>query len=698
MSSSLLQSYDIPDAEERPIERNWDAHLLCTEEYEQERVLGAGRFGQLSLCYHRDDPTHYYVCRIIRNPDAGPTAQEDRYFYRELDVYVRIRPHPAICDFIGCSFCPPWIVTEYLPNGSLADILEAESARRPFPQWTPTRRAKTIFGFATAMMHLHAHDAIHRYLTPQNILFTANWEAKLVDFGFACAESDVSYSRFSAASDVEYEAPEIIRQELYGPPVDVYAFGVIVYRIATGQSLFPPCQSLLRLQNAIVSGNTRDITGHLSGFLLKLLPPCWSVSAERRPTFYEIVRSLLDCEDPLFEGVDMNTYRRYRDLIWSNRYIPPAFQYVFENDILQEADIRQFEVMKARADRGDWEAQGIVGHMYQNGHGVRQDWVEARRYYELAAMHDDRRSQCSLGLIYWHGLGIDRNLPAAAEWFARASQDGQYVQAHVNLASLLLNGAQIPMKCDELIALLKADADPPVNHGLAQFYLSRLYRSGPAPNLRLGRHYLECAHRSGINEATSDLATMMLQGNPSPADFREAVRIYGQAADRGSGSALLNLGILYEKGRPCAPSDFVNPEKAKELFRRGAENGHAACCLHLGTKLYQEATSNDEDPVWSAKKYQEAARWFKFAGDLGSGVALHNYAKMKALGQGGPVDMNAAIDGLITAAENGVTRAYQTLADLVRTGHGGLRANPELAARLHERYRHLESQKSAHKV
>jgi TPR repeat protein len=688
----------VPDGENPHPKRNWDAHLLSMEEYQCDRVLGEARFGKILLCHHLDEPTQPYVCRFLADSGSGPggasAAREDRRFFRELDIYVRIRPHPAICSFIGCSFSPPAILTEYLPNGSLSDVLRAQSDGRPFPEWTPTRRAKTIFGFAAGMMHLHAHDAVHRFLSPNNILFTANWDAKLVDFGFACGSADIqTVSTITSPSALEYDAPEVIQEQPYGPPVNVYAFGLIAYRIATGESLFPTLASALEMRAAIRDGKTRDFSARLSGFLSELLPPCWNRVAELRPTFYHIVRALLDYDEPLFEGVDMHSYRCYRDHLWSSRYIPPAFSYVFSNDILHEADIAKFRATKERADRGELEAQARLGQMYEKGRGTKQDLVQAGHYYRLAADRGHRVAQYSLGIIYSHGLGVPTDYQEGARWLARASEDRNYIAAHVSLADLFVHGRAIPMELPHLIALLRADADPPVNAGLAQYFLSTLYKSGPAADAGLARHYLELAHRSGIGVATSDLATLMLQGTPTPEQIREAIRIYEQAVDRGCEKALCNLGQVYNGKKQGVPKEFVNPGKAKELFRQGAEQGDATCCLYYGLTLYHDASRYEGDPVLSTRRYQEAAGWFKRGAELGSAVALHNYAKMQALGQGVPVDMNAALDGLIRAAEGGMTAAYRTLADFVRSGHGGLRENPALAARLRERYDLLERRK-----
>ena len=91
------------------------------------------------------------------------------------------------------------------------------------------------------------------------------------------------------------------------------------------------------------------------------------------------------------------------------------------------------------AEQGDVVAQFNVGIMYDKGHGVPQDAVEAARWYQRAAERGDVISQFKLGLMYAEGDGIAQDYDLAARWYLLAAENN-HVRAQFSVGTMYANG------------------------------------------------------------------------------------------------------------------------------------------------------------------------------------------------------------------------------------------------------------------
>lgn len=73
------------------------------------------------------------------------------------------------------------------------------------------------------------------------------------------------------------------------------------------------------------------------------------------------------------------------------------------------------------AEQGNAAAQNNMGHMYEEGLGVRQSYAEAMRWYRLAASAELPEAQYNIGLLYYYGYGVSQNPREALRWFRLAA-------------------------------------------------------------------------------------------------------------------------------------------------------------------------------------------------------------------------------------------------------------------------------------
>jgi serine/threonine-protein kinase len=173
------------------------------------------------------------LARRVALKTLAPSADRAR-FDREARAAASLA-HPNICALYdyGEADGRPYMVLEYLPNGSLEERL---AAGRPLDD-TDTHRIATEL--AAGLAHAHARGLVHRDLKPANVLFDAEGRAKIADFGIARMTGTGTLTEAGTVlGTASYISPEQAAGEPAGPASDVYSFGAILFRMLTGRLPF----------------------------------------------------------------------------------------------------------------------------------------------------------------------------------------------------------------------------------------------------------------------------------------------------------------------------------------------------------------------------------------------------------------------------------------------------------------------------
>lgn len=194
------------------------------EGYTIKRGIGIGGFGQV-----------YYAVS-----DAGKEVAL-KHIQRNLDVELRgvsqclNLKHPnllALFDIRYDEAGEGWVVMEYITGESLRDVVERNPNGMPADEI-----AYWLAGISAGCACLHDHGIVHRDLKPGNV-FDDNGIVKVGDYGLS---KFISVSRRSAQTEsvgtFHYMAPEIGRGR-YGREIDVYALGIMLYEMLTGDVPF----------------------------------------------------------------------------------------------------------------------------------------------------------------------------------------------------------------------------------------------------------------------------------------------------------------------------------------------------------------------------------------------------------------------------------------------------------------------------
>jgi serine/threonine-protein kinase len=207
--------------------------------YKIASLIGTGAMGRVYRARHLALDAEVAIKLV--NPDVAADALTAKRFQTEARAASRLR-HPntiQILDFGQSESGALFLVMEYLRGRTLAKILEEEFI-------VGARRISDLLGQALAALdEAHASGVVHRDFKPENVfvemLRTGREHVKVLDFGIAKlrGEADAGLtSRGAVCGTPEYMSPEQIRGEELDARSDVYAAGVVLYELMTGERPF----------------------------------------------------------------------------------------------------------------------------------------------------------------------------------------------------------------------------------------------------------------------------------------------------------------------------------------------------------------------------------------------------------------------------------------------------------------------------
>jgi TPR repeat protein len=191
------------------------------------------------------------------------------------------------------------------------------------------------------------------------------------------------------------------------------------------------------------------------------------------------------------------------------------------------------QMLQTQAALGNTEAQTTLGHLYNNGRGVPQDYTKAREWYEKAAALGDMKAQYHLGSLYENGRGVPQNYPKAHLWQEKAAVQG-YTLAQYNLGTMYEDGRGVPQdytKARQWYEKAAAQGDAG-----AQFQLGGLYlgaKGVPRDHVRTYMWWsLASANSTGdLSKLAADNRERIAQ-RMTPAQIAEAKRLTQQSQAR----------------------------------------------------------------------------------------------------------------------------------------------------------------------
>lgn len=205
---------------------------MLANRYELMEKIGEGGMAVVykARCTFLD---RWVAIKILRDQYANNPEFVDR-FQREARAAARLA-HPNIVSIydVGEDQGRHFIVMEYVQGENLKDYL---SRRGPLTPQTVAEMGQQV---AAALAHAHCRGIIHRDIKPHNLLVSPEGQVKVTDFGIARAAAASSLTETGVVlGSVHYFSPEQAQGGAVDARSDIYALGVVLYELLTGEPPF----------------------------------------------------------------------------------------------------------------------------------------------------------------------------------------------------------------------------------------------------------------------------------------------------------------------------------------------------------------------------------------------------------------------------------------------------------------------------
>jgi serine/threonine-protein kinase len=272
----------------------------------------------MAVVYRAEDLTlgRTVAVKILREALGADPELLER-FKREARAAARLN-HPnivAIYD-VGLDDHPCYMVMEYVEGTDLRDVIREQGSL------PPEKVVDIGCQIAAALEYAHRNGLVHRDIKSQNVLVTPQGKVKVADFGIAVTLGERSITQTGMViGSVHYMAPEQAEGRPITAASDVYALGVVLYEMATGQLPFnaETPVAIARLQLEAQPTPPQVVNPLVPTPIAQVILACLEKDPEARPASAALVAAALRGQralaaQPTAQFPAVNGTERTRDL------------------------------------------------------------------------------------------------------------------------------------------------------------------------------------------------------------------------------------------------------------------------------------------------------------------------------------------------------------------------------------------------
>ena len=271
-------------------------HLTCCR-------LAKGGMGSVELAVKSDEQfTRLFAVKRL-HPHLSDDPQFEKMFLEEARIAGMIE-HPNVVSVVdvGRDKQGPYLVMNFV-DGVTLNVFISKSPEKLMPLQVCLRISRDIAkGLAAAhdltTMSGDALNLVHRDLSPQNVLIGYDGSVRITDFGIAkAAGRDITTATSVLKGKISYMSPEQLRFENPDSRSDLFALGVLMFELLSGQRLYPAkgdqvkaAQRILHESPPDIGEERTDLPPEVVSLMFRLL----AKNRESRPASASEVADILD--------------------------------------------------------------------------------------------------------------------------------------------------------------------------------------------------------------------------------------------------------------------------------------------------------------------------------------------------------------------------------------------------------------------
>lgn len=266
--------------------------------------------------------------KVMHGHLADDTTFKNR-FVQEARSAARLA-HPNVVNVFdqGQDSDMAYLVMEYLPGITLRDLL------KDYGKLTPEQTIDIMEAVLSGLAAAHRAGIVHRDLKPENVLLADDGRIKIGDFGLARAASANTTTGQALLGTIAYLSPELVTRGVADARSDIYALGIMMYEMLTGEQPFQgeqPMQIAYQHANDAVpapSGKNPAVPAELDDLVL------WATAKDpdQRPK---------DAHEMLERVVEAEKSIRGEAVLQPTVVLPPAFDAAESDTQIINPAIRQ---------------------------------------------------------------------------------------------------------------------------------------------------------------------------------------------------------------------------------------------------------------------------------------------------------------------------------------------------------------------